>query len=518
MALIYIADLEIADSVGTPVTLRFSTKKTITVVGNVYTAKITQPAFVAQSISFDQGIGGAIQSTVGELTLTNSKRDLDYLKDYIVEGKLLTLKTFDTVSLVVTTVLTKKIEQLVFEWRTVSVRLQDSFINLDTPLQTQKYLGNNIVGGILTDGFEGVVDLKDKPKPLLFGRVANVSAVQVNSQLLVYQISTNPIEMVINVLTNGAYITPMVSMPGTLALFKSTVPSPGFYTFWTDSTGTYIRLGFPPETLTVSVIGKLDPQLNSPAAVIKQVLTYAGYTSANWVEADFTYLDTKIAANVGLEVGETENIASVLTSVCQSIGAWWGFDGNNIFRLYYFDSLTGTPIISLYNVANSTEINQLGITSVEIQNAIYNGKPHIVSQVVLNYDKNWEVIDNTNIAGIVPTDRVNWLKEEWRKVKVINSSIVSLYPTNQVIEYETLLNSEISATAEANRVLTLLSSKHFMLNISVKLTKENLQLLTVTSLVKVYIPRYGMNTGRNFIITSVEVNYELSTANLSLWG
>lgn len=512
MALIYLAELNIATSAGVATTLYFTSGKTQTIGVNTYSAKISQPSLYGQSISLDSAVGGAISPSIGELVLTNAKRDLDIYKGYIFEGKVLSLFTYDTVSTVKTPILVQTIEQASFEWDKVSIRLQNRATLLDKPLQTLKFAGNNV----LPAGVDGLTDLKDKLKPLIYGRVANMTPIMVNTAMLIYQISSGTIEQVVSVMSNGNYVTPEATMPSTYAAFTATTnpASAGKFVWYSGAEGSFIRVGMNYGTMTCTVWEKISALSNTPAQVIQRVLTLAGLTSSDWVASDFTTLDSLIADNIGIVLSDNQTVASVLTDICASIGVWWGFDSTNKIRFYYFG--VGTSSLSLSTVSGTSPY---GITSFDVSNASINGKLVPVKEVKLSFDKNWTVQDKASLAGIMTVnapERVNWLGEEYRKASAVVAS--SLYPESQVFEYTTLLSGSIAAYAEAARVRDLLSVKRYIITMTVRLSVSDLSSLYIGKSVTVTIPRYDYTSGQVYLITAMEVDYYNSTANLTLWG
>lgn len=936
MALIYLAD--ITHSAGT---LRYSSKSKVVVSGNTYLPYIKQPAFFSQSISFDNSFGGAITTSVGELIILNYERTLDSLKDLIIEGYTLTLSTYDTVSLAQTTVLVKKIEQLVFEWDQISVRLTDEGAKFDKPLQTSLYLGTNT----LPNGVEGVLDLKDKPKPLLYGRVSNFTPVLVNTSKYIYQISSGTVEQVVSVMSNGSYITPSSNTIASLADLTSDavgkIPLAGTFTFYSGAEGSFIRVAMESGTLTCTAWEKISPINCSIASIVKRVMASAGYstsvfygyttnlltyseqfgntawvktnmlmvinsavapdgtrtaaklipstatgnhyiyntytltapsvtfsvyvkaaefttlrlssseastpanpiiadfnlvtvtatpvnlstvsasiipvgngwfrisattntaalvytswsivpnidtsytgdgisgiyvwgaqleqstsaspyiqstdtftgrtTTATYVGSDgliktaaagearynynptnltiapkllleeqrtnlFTYsedfsnaswvktsasitsnaisspdgtstsslvvssstaatptglaksvsvtsgtsytlsifvknrsanspqqyitlffyssgfssykgaifnpttgvftfvssgllvntcampngwfrisatavagatisstvefrfgssstdiyqntsdnltdglyiwgaqleaavgetsyiptttatvtrnadtststtttgsaeliaLDTKQADSLGYYVNGTDSISSVLDALCSSVGCYWGFDGNNKFRIVQFGDFTQT---SLGTFSSTSATSRLGITSWEVQNPTYFSNAAPLKEVKLQYDKNWTVIDKSSQAGIVVVEqpqRSEWLSNEWRET---SRSTTSNYPLAQTVSYQAYLISEFAAKAEALRILDLFSVKRDEVQLVLSTTADILPTLLPGKMLSITLPRFGLTSGKNFLITSVEVNYEDLTANLTIWG
>ena len=523
MTIRYLVDLDIANSTGTAVNLRYSTGTTITSGGSTYTGKIVQPAFLSQSISIESALGGAISSSIGELILTNVKRDLDTYKDHIFEGKTLTLYSYDTVTTVKTKLLVQVIEQASFEWNQVSIRLQNKSVSLDTPIQTIKYTGLNVLpGSTAANTLEGVSDLKNKLKPLIFGRVSNMSPILVNTSKLIYQISSGTVEQVVSVLTNGAYISHSTNTIASYADFTSDavgkVPAAGYYTTYSGAQGSFIRLGMETGQVTCSVWEKKSALANTSAQIILRLLTTLGYTGANYVASDFTFIDSKVADSVGLVVNDNETVASIITTICTSLGIWWGFDQNNLFRLYYFGNLAATPVITIHTQASP---DAYGITSFDMSTASYNSIAIPVKKVSLTYDRNWTVQTKESLAGVVLTnniDRVNWLGLENRTAVAESASTLSLFPDSQILEISTLLTSDKAALSEATRVLGLTSTKRKVLSISARLSLTELNSLYITCVVAIKLPRYGYDTATPFIVTSMELNYLDRTVNLTLWG
>jgi len=513
MSLIYIVDIDsyrLSPTTGNE-TLRFSRKLKVTIGTVTYLPFIQQPSLVGQGFSLESTLGGSFSSSVGELVLANVERQLDYLKNYILEGKILTLKLYDTVQLSSTTILVQRIDQVVFEWDKISIRLTNDTELLDKPLQTKKYLGTGTTTGATTS-FEGSIQSKNKLKPLLFGRVSNLSPYLVDSVNLVYQVSSETVGQIVSVASNGAFLTAASSQPSTFSAFSSTNVDAGYYVHYSGTEGTYLKLGMESGQITCTVWEKISPIENSAGAVIKRILALTGYS---YNTSDFTYLDSVQGDSIGIVISGEDSVATVLTTICSSIGAWWGFDSTNTFRLFYFGNLTATSLASIYQRSN---IDEYGIVSFELENASFNSKYSPTKEIKLSYDKNWTVIDKANLAGYVLThhqERSTWLSEEYRYAV---ASTTSDYPASHTITYDTLFISEFAAKAEAARILALTSVKRYISNCSVRLPTATLKNLVPCGIVTIYLPRYDFTNGKVFVILSVEIDYELSTANLVLWG
>lgn len=487
---------------------------------NSYAAKLQQPALVSYSMDISSSFGGQISSSIGEIVLTNFSRELDYLKNYIFKGYIVRLsyvKRNHPLSSA-TLLLEQIVERLSFEWETVTIRIADMISKFEVPLQTKKYLGNN--SSVPTnDGLEGATSLKDKYKPLCFGRVNNITAINVNSTTLVDQISSEKCEIIINGFADGAYISKGVLVTD---INSSPYPEAGYYN-WTDLTyggqGAFARRGMEGGAITYSVITDADPTKITVAGCVRKVLSLFGFPVYPSTQSDYDLLllDRSNAASVGIFVSEGQTVSSVLTELSSSIGAFWGFDAQNNFRIFRLENPTLGD--SIYIIDSVADFDEYGISDFSSDELAYNNKYAIVNEVIVNYDKNYTVQTPDVLAGVVPEERQSWLGQEYRQISAKFTPASKI--TVQTVTVNTLLVSEISATVEANRLLALYGTettqKEFC-TASLKLPVLILKTLFPGQTITLKIPRYGLDNGRSFIILSCELNFFDQTANLTLWG
>ena len=236
------------------------------------------------------------------------------------------------------------VDTVAFDLETIRFRLRDRHIDLDTPFSDVKYLGDNSGGA----GIEGSEELKDKRKPRILGRIANLEAVCVNPAKLIYQVNDGAIANLINVFDAGAYLTPQynatnkqpVNYTGATAAdqitaIEATEPSAGRYKC-APRAGLFRLSATPFGAVTACVATSWDPADISAAGLIKAILLEKGYSGFLY-DSDFTALDQKNAASLGVVVQDGETTASLLDRICQSVGAWWGFSPLTMFRIARFD-------------------------------------------------------------------------------------------------------------------------------------------------------------------------------------
>jgi len=172
-------------------TLYFSTKgfsslPTDTPANTFFDERLKAPASITRNM-FSQGrTFGPSQVGLGEVILANGDGALDYLSDYAFDGRVITQYRGEEGSAFpggYTKQLVATMNQVVLNRNEVTITLRDRQHEVDVPIQSTLYAGDNA----LPAGLEGVGDLKGKPKPFLLGKVTNIAAPLVNSAKLIYQ-------------------------------------------------------------------------------------------------------------------------------------------------------------------------------------------------------------------------------------------------------------------------------------------------------------------------------------------
>lgn len=196
--IIFLAELTVYDPVtAAEVVLPFSTGHGYTTgpadtpANTFYEPVLEQPASLTRHCFSGGKTGGGSSSTLGNLVLKNPHGALDYLIDYGFDARRLRILRGDDRAAYSTfrEQLVCTMVQAEFGLKKVTVKLRGRIAELQKPLQPTKYAGDNS----LPNGLEGVEDLKGKPKPILRGRVFNVTPVPVNSSKLIYQVNDGPI-------------------------------------------------------------------------------------------------------------------------------------------------------------------------------------------------------------------------------------------------------------------------------------------------------------------------------------
>lgn len=266
---------------------------------------------------------GEASGDAGALVLSNADGELDALKDYAVDGRPFRLyrlaSPFEPFS-AAQTVLTGTMTGLdTSEGLSIRIPFFDRRRDLDVPLQSEKFAGTTTSAGATA---EGSADLKDRVKPLCFGRCYSVPAIIVNDFDLFLQFSASAVSSI--VLYDGG--VPLID-DGDVADFaalKAASGNPGHYK-------TCLALGIarpfgtfngrPAYTWTADVTEGVTAAERRAGAVVLRMLARIG-EDANAVLATFAALDAIATGEVGIYIDNETTVLSAAYDVLRSVGGY----------------------------------------------------------------------------------------------------------------------------------------------------------------------------------------------------
>lgn len=478
----------------------------------------------------DSNNGVRTTVSVGNLKLLNSDGVLDNWLDLGLDGRLLKLYI---VPIEATNINVEGL--LIFEGsinrleitdnNTLSIIFSDPLLLLDFPIQSTLYTE----GEVITYNILGVTktvsistELKDKPKPIVYGKVFNIEPILLSASSKVYQVDSTPISSVVGVYDRG--------VPLTLGIGYNVDLDNGIIELINNTSGT----------ITCDILGrKVDAgnYTDSVSLIIKHILEEKNISSTS------IKLDNNINVPVGIYISERENTLDVLDALVGSFDGIFGFDFRGDFRLscltipntstpsyiefskaskygdvisdgvkdYMLSSdLLGIPdyssiqtlslsgLITEFNVPyyldESATLGDISITSTN--NIAYRAK--------VKHSKNYTV--QTDIASSAPSTRREFISKAFREYSLDNIGIKTKHI--RAIEkepYDTLLVSEFSASILANRFITKNTRQVFEVKLRVadfKLIKAN-----IGSVIHLKDHRYGFDTGILATIREIEINY-----------
>jgi hypothetical protein len=461
--------------------------------------------------------GGAGAVSQGDLTIANPDGELDNLRDFGLAGQACSILLGDDQDPYSSFVpfIVGRVEQALFDFETVRIRLKDRLQDLQQNLQPDKFAGDNV----LPDGLEGADNLKGKPKSKAYGQVGNATVVCVNTARLEFIVNDGPVQDVLAVrdagalLSRGANYTDQADM-------DANQPSPGQYRLW--PAGGYFRIRTSPTGgVSADIYQGPGAAGRTAAQVALAIVTGTGGIPAGDVNmSDVAALDADNSSVVGIWLENETNFSAALDQVLGSVGAWYGFDRIGQFRMQRMESPSSSPTTTLrkFGLGTDAEVGDLDILDCRFLSTNDQDKGVPTWRVSLSYAHNYTVLTGTTVAGSVSDTDRTYLAVADRNVISSDASVQIANPLAVQKEVTTLLANQADAQAEADRVLALYKVRRDFIEIDTPLTPEALQSLDLGQTVRVIIDRFGYDTGRNMVITGMEYNSIRNTLILALWG
>lgn len=489
-----------------------------------YAPRLEQPLNFRRDIYSSGTTGGASRVSFGEMRLINNDGGLDFLRlGYGLVGQRVRMKIGDVREAYDTfeDLITGRIQQALFNNDTLTIQLRDRLLDLQQPMQTNKYAGDNV----LPAGLEGVSseDLKDKPKPLLFGYAFNFTPPCVNTSRLIYQANDGPIAGVL-VYDNGALLT-IDSDYLDQADMEANAPTAGTYRQYLA--GGYFRLGATPAgTITCTATDALADADNTAAQIAVRIATLTPTTGEGGVDSadidfdDVDDLDAGQPARVGVWFFGSDTYAQALDRVLGSIGAWYGFDRLGLSRMQRLE-LPALPYVVTLRIARIGTELALGEYNIVAYRFMPSNDPEKglpTWQVSLDYAVNNTVQPPSVTAGVVSQARKNFLASAVRTEVRESEAVRDYYPLAVEKSISTWILEQDDAGDEADRLLTQFGTTRDFLEIDVILTSDLIALVDMGSVVNVVIPRFDYTSGKIMRVIGMGYNAAAGILTLALWG
>lgn len=293
---IYLVTITAYDLTGASVeTLRYSTGAGfVTAPGDTpantyFEPRVQQPALIKRAMFSGTNTLGQSRVSTGDLVLINADGGLDFMEDYSFNGRAIEIwygPETGTYPTDFEQVLIGTMKDALVGNDVVTIRIKDLQEDLEQPIQTTKYLGNNS----LPAGLEGVAgDLKGKPKPLCYGVVKNIAPPLVNTSKLIYQVNDGAVNSVDAVYDRG------ISLGYTTSEWSTT---------YTPASGAAFSVIYSPE-LDLYVLGALGGVI----ATSPDGTTWTARTSTFGADG-ILGLAWSAADTIFVAVGETGKVAT----------------------------------------------------------------------------------------------------------------------------------------------------------------------------------------------------------------
>jgi hypothetical protein len=476
-----------------------------------YEGRVKQPGNIQRAI-FDRGATfGASRVGYGEVVLVNNDGALDGFLGYGFAGFGITIQRGTIApnqsTPTWTTVLQGTMDSVDFSWSEVSIKVRDRQQELTKPIQATRYGGTNS----LPNGLDGVAtDIKGNGRPILFGRVYNITPPQVNTTRRIFELSDGVVQSVDAVYDRGTALTAGTAY-SSQADMETNAPSAGQYRAWLNAAGSYIRLGSEPAgAVTVDATQGATVATRTAAQLMSQVLLKGGISSGDITAADVTALDTAAVYECGYWVADGKDATGVqvMDALANSAGAWWGVDRLGKFRMGQLaEPVTGNSIGTL---------TALDIIKVDRVRSTDQGGGVPAWQVTLNYARMFTV--QPDLAAAVPTALKSDRAEQWRTVLANDASVKTQWPKAVEVTFDTHLVSSSDAATEATRRLGLYMVRRDTLQARCKLSDDLAASIDLGKTITVQLSRFGMSAGKAYLVTGIRTDLRNNTFDLTLWG
>ncbi len=416
--------------------LAYRTRPSETPANALYRPFLKDPSWSRVDVFSKPGQYG--HNTPGEVTLYDDSGMLGrLLKGYAFDGRSIVQRIGDRgaayPSGYVVTINGSMAGAPSFSRTQITFHPSDLTESLKKTLQTQRYAGTNA----LPLGVEGVDDLKGKVKPIVLGLGSNMSPLQVNTSLQIYQASIAVGSQAVTIaavrdkgipLTAGATYANMAAM-------LATAPAAGTYRVLSNTTdGCFFRLNSPPagQVTCDAVYGTTTAQ-RTHAQVWQRLLLLAGVSAGAISSADITALDTAMPGEIEYLLTDETTAIDTLREVADSAGAAWYGDEDGIHRIKQWTAPAGSPVAVLANLRTD---------SIEISDTVGTGEVAPAYLITLQWGRNWTRQDDSALAGdkTVNTDPVRapggrawviaraWLASEYRTVSATDATVKTPHP------------------------------------------------------------------------------------------
>jgi hypothetical protein len=490
-----------------------------------YEERMQQPFSFRRDIFSGNTTGGPSRVSFGEMRLANGDGGLDNARTaYAFAGWPARMMIGDVRQPYATweTLIAGKPQQALFTLNDLSVVLRDRLQDFALTIQTNKYKGDNVLPG----GLEGLSDIKDRPKPLLFGAVMNISPILVNTAKLIWQVNDGPVGMIGAVYDKGIALTQDWDYANEADMIANE-PLPGTYRVWLA--GGYFRLGAAPSgTITCDAREYVSNPECTAAQVALRIARRPPETGEppimdadiNW--SDVAQLDRLNAAVVGIWLSDETTFSAAIDLVLSSIGAWYGFDRLGFFRLQRLDLPLGPGTVTFRrfgpDAGGEAALGEFDLLNIRFlpTNDPDRGVP--TDEVKVDYGRNYTVQTGDALTGNVSTERKNFVGLANRTAVATDPTLKDAYPSALKKRVQTVLLNEWDATAEAQRLIGIYSDQRDFIEIDTPMLSDLIPMIDIGSEIKLVYPRYNYDVGRVLRVIGMQYNALNRTMTIGAWG
>ncbi|MDO1582434.1 hypothetical protein [Rhizobium oryzicola] len=486
-----------------------------TPANTVYAAAIADAGTYSSSFFGTGRTTGKAEVGYGDIILANADGALDDWLSLAFDGRPITIRRIASPQAAFSsavTVFTGTVQSLDSSSArtTLRLRIYDRRLVLDKPLQTNRYGGTTTSGGMNTA--DGNDDLKDRLKPLVFGKAFNVPATPANAYDLIYQVHDGAVSSIIAY--DGGVALEAGADFATIAALRAATIQPG--TFATAKALGLFRLGWSPAfDVTADVVEGAATADRYPAAIAKRIMARMGLSAADYGAASFAALDAAAPIECGIYLDSETNALDAIDKVMSSVGASIVPDALGVFQAGRI-AVPGAPVMTIteHDVLNDGG-DQGGGSFGVIANPDMDGAV-VAWRVILKYRQIYQTQDRSALAGKISDATRAYLAKQWREATADNAGIKTVHLLADEMTAETAIAAQADAEAEAARRLGLYGVTRFVLSVDVRISDA--VLATLGASVNAVLPLGLFRNGRAMLVIGRVEERSKERVTLTLWG
>lgn len=480
-----------------PYELRVSSRSFATLVDDpdlpsvYWDGRVNDPGSISRSLPLVPVGTSAVEASIGSAVIDNTDGAFDTVLDAntavsqpieIKGGRLGEwLETFATL----------------FVGRVVGIGMTETDLTID--LQDSAVYAQNLYPTTVwtgTGGAGGDAELDGVVKPVVIGKVWNMSPVLMDANDLIFAVNDGATTAISGVFDGGVALSFDDNYSNYTTLQAASV-APGEYA--TALGSGLIKLGSSPVyAITAHVEGN-----SAAGSTVKAIATYLAeqMETAVGLVIDLDTFEDLPEWDAGWVWNDTFSFSDALSRFVGDGGYYWGADTNGMVRAIKLDPPGTDPVVS-YNVADILELRR------ETLPAGFEGVHH---RRIVQYRKNWTVQSDSELASAA-VERAG-RQREWKQATATVSTASRNAIDPEVLE--TSLADAADAAELATHLLDLHGHPRRMFSLEAHIMGG---LPPLGSTVRVTYPRFGLAGGDYFRVVAVDLRLATSTIHLLLWG
>lgn len=135
-------------------------------------------------------------------------------------------------------------------------------------------------------------------------------------------------------------------------------------------------------------------------------------------------------------------------------------------------------------------------------------------RIILQYQRNYRVMDKSTIAGCVDEDTRGFLGKEWLELKDDNTALHTRHPFAEELKATTLLDNATNAAAQLAWLKTMYGVDRDVMQFGMPINEAP----AIGSTLTLTLSKLGYQAGRDMIVIGRRDDFKPDMATLTVWG